>query len=612
MVRRAGRFGVVVGLMLAALAASAGAAPGASLAEAPTDVAVVSAASADVDDFVFDSLDADYTLTRAEDGTSRLRVVETFVAVFPDADQNRGMRRAIPSSYNGQPLNPSLVSITDETGAERPAETDSDDGAFAMTSRSDDYLRGEQTFVFTYDLENVTWTFDDGGQEFYWDVNGVDWAQPFGEVTASVHVDAELAASLTGRQACYVGVQGASQQCPIEATTDADGAVTVTAAAEGLAANETMTIAVGFDPDTFVLFDSSFLASGWGWAQGAATLGVAGAVGGAFWARRRWLRDDPGRPTIVAEFTPPRDIDALESAVLLGKTAKAIPAEVLEQAIVGSIRIVEGSHRLLGGSKLQVELVDRSRADGDGRMLLDGLFTPEAAPGATFEFGKQDTRLSTVASKILKAAGDELDSRGLRRSVPAGVRAWPIVAAFLTAGLAVAFGVAALAASVMPLVPILLFFVAAGALVLVVGLMSHRPLTAAGAEVRDHLAGLKVFIDWAEKDRIQMLQSPRGAERRPVDVNDPRQMIDLYEVLLPYAVVFGQEKKWAEELMVFYGAAGVTPAWYYGTGAFNAAAFSSSIASLSSAAMSSSSTSGGSSGGGSAGGGGGGGGGGGV
>ncbi len=596
MVRIVSRIGVVIAAFAVMLVAS---------------VAVALPAAADVDDFEFSSLDADYTLTRAEDGTSRLRVVETFVAVFPDIDQNRGMRRTIPSSYNGQPLNPSLVSITDENGAERPAETDSDDGVFEMVSRADDFVHGAQTYVFTYDLENVTWTFDDGGQEFYWDVNGVDWPQTFGRVTATLHVDAALASSLTGRQACYVGGQGSTEQCQI-AVAPEDGGTAVTAAADGVGPYETVTIAVGFEPDTFTLFDSSYLASGWGWAQSVATVGMLGAVGAAFWSRRRWLRDDPGRPTIIAEYTPPRDVDALESAVLLGKTSKAIPAEVLEQAIVGSIRILEGAPKTFGKSKLQVELVDRSRADGDGRMLLDGLFGPDAVPGATFEFGKQDTRLSTVASKILKAADKELDRHGLRRPVPAGVRAWPIVAVVLTSALVFLFGVLALDAAVMPLVPILLFVLAVGALVVGIGVVTHRPLTSAGAEVRDHLAGLKVFIDWAEADRIRMLQSPMGAERRPVDVNDPRQMIHLYEALLPYAVVFGQEKKWADELMVYYDRADIAPGWYYGAGAFNAATFSSSIASLSTAAMSSSSTSGGSSGGGSAGGGGGGGGGGGV
>ena len=60
-----------------------------------------SAATGDVDDFTFDSFTADYTLTRDADGTSHLAVVEEIVAVFPDADQNRGIRRLLPDSYNG-------------------------------------------------------------------------------------------------------------------------------------------------------------------------------------------------------------------------------------------------------------------------------------------------------------------------------------------------------------------------------------------------------------------------------------------------------------------------------------------------------------------------------
>ena len=110
-------------------------------------------------------------------------------------------------------------------------------------------------------------------------------------------------------------------------------------------------------------------------------------------------------------------IDALESAVLLGLTTKAIPAEVLEQAVVGSIRIVEGERRLFGGAKLKAVLVDPSKADGDGRMLLEGLF-PAGMPGEEFEFGRSDTRFSSAAQAILKGANQELLTRGLRRAVP--------------------------------------------------------------------------------------------------------------------------------------------------------------------------------------------------
>ena len=335
-------------------------------------------------------------------------------------------------------------------------------------------------------------------------------------------------------------------------------------------------------------------------------------LGGVAWAiglRRRRLRDDPGRPTIIAEYTPPTAIDALESAVLLGRTSKAIPAEVLEQAVVGSIQIIEGQRRMFGGARLVARLVDPARADGDGLMLLVGLF-PGFYAGEEYEFGRSDRRLSSTAQKILKAASSELDRRGLRRRVRLSTRVLPIIVTGLAALLVFLFGALALEAWVDAFVPIVLIAAAALAEVFVILHLSHKPLTALGAETRDHLEGLKVFIDWAEADRIRMLQSPQGAERVQIDTTDRREMLKLYEALLPYAVVFGQEKKWAAELAVLYGEGG-SPGWYSGSSGFSAAAFSSGIGTLS-ASTSASSSSGGSSGGGSAGGGGGGGGGGGV
>ncbi|MCC4908177.1 DUF2207 domain-containing protein [Microbacterium sp. cx-59] len=577
----------------------------------------VAPASADDDDdalndFTFTSLDADYTLTRADDGTSRLRVVETFTAEFPDADQNHGMRRAIPTTYNGQPLHPELVSVTDGDGAPRPVETDTDDGAFTMTSADEDFVHGTQVYVFTYDLENVTWRFPNtDADEFYWDVNGVDWPQDFGRITATVHVAPELAGALTGDSACYIGTQGEQDRtCDIDLDRNPDDAVAV-ASASGVAPHETVTVAVGFERDTFVLYDTGYFASPWGWWQAGSFLVLLIGLAWGIVVRMRALRDAPGRSVIIAEYEPPAGVDALTGAVLLGKTSKAIPAEVLEQAVVGSIRIEEGESSRWRGAKLRAVLVDRSRADGDGAQLLDGIFGADAAPGAEFEFGSTDTRLSSTAQKLLAWAAGHLKDDGYYRAVRPGTRLIPAVLVGIGALATLGFGIAALFAFVSPALPVTLLVLALLLAVVLGIVVAHRPLSVRGAEARDHLEGLREFIAWAEADRIRMLQSPRGAERTPVDTGDPAQVLKIYEPLLPYAVVFGQEKEWAARLADLYGD-GVSPAWYAGAAAFNASAFSSGIGSLSASAMASSSTTGGSTGGGSAGGGGGGGGGGGV
>jgi hypothetical protein len=214
----------------------------------------------------------------------------------------------------------------------------------------------------------------------------------------------------------------------MERTDAVDGGALIIARSGALAPRQTLTIAVGFDQEAFTLFDTSYLASPFGWLQAIAGIGAVGAGAVAIRARRRALADEPGRPTIIAEYDPPAGIDALESAVLLGRITKAIPAEVLEQAVVGSIRIVEGQPKRWSKVPLVAELVDPTRADGDGRMLLAGLF-PEGKAGDQYEFGRQDTRFSSVAQKILSAADKEITRRGLRRTVPKGTRLWPILLA---------------------------------------------------------------------------------------------------------------------------------------------------------------------------------------
>ena len=65
---------------------------------APASASAAPAVSCDEGDdaaFVFDSYDADFYLDTDGDGRSTLTTVETFVANFPDIDQNQGMRSRV-------------------------------------------------------------------------------------------------------------------------------------------------------------------------------------------------------------------------------------------------------------------------------------------------------------------------------------------------------------------------------------------------------------------------------------------------------------------------------------------------------------------------------------
>lgn len=574
-----------------------------------------------VDDFRFSEYSADFVLDRDDEGRSTLTTVETFVAEFPESDQNRGMQRAIPLDYEGHPTGVDLVSVTDADGAARPVDTESDDGFLVVTSASDDYVHGSQTYVFTYTQHDVTLPASgtsSGEDEFYWDANGTAWRQGFDRWDVQVELAGGLADAATGAASCYRGVSGATDGC----TIGRDGDV-VSASGESLAAGENVTVAVGFAPGTFTPRDDRYLASGWAWLQlGGVLLAVVALIAVA---RRRAtvLRDAPGRGTVIAQYDPPAAAILL-SAALRGKAPKGPTAVFLDAAVRGLVRIEEvpgrGSTpgfalRVLDPATVPVRRAGRPRPmPVDDQRVLDAAFGPSPAPGTVRDLSGKDKAFGKKISSLLLGSSKRLTEEGLRCGGTVGGSA--LLIGLAVVGLAAGFvgGVVLLDQAfggALPLV-LLLFSVLAAAAVAV--LVSKVPLTAAGAELRDHLKGLELYIRLAEADRLAMLQSPTGADRREAG---PVEVVEVTEHLLPWAVLLGLEKQWAEALAVAYERSGEDPFWYSGTGGFHAAAFAGSVSSFSSSASSfvgssSSSSSGGAGGGGSSGGGGGGGGGGGV
>ncbi|UOQ89630.1 DUF2207 domain-containing protein [Agromyces endophyticus] len=572
---------------------------------------------AGLDDFSFDSFDAVYDLSLDADGRSVLETTETLVARFPDFDQNRGIRRAIPLDYDGHPTDLVIESVTDESGAPRAFETEADeDGEFLLvTIRADDFVHGEQTYVITYRQHNVTHVPDHAAiDEFYWDVNGTGWAQPFGVVRAELRFSGALADGFTGAAACYRGWSGSSTPCDdITATPGADGETVVVARAEAIGPYKNLTIAAGFRAGTVVPRDDAFGSSPAAVGGGVAALVAVGAAIAALVARLTRWRDHPGRGTIIAQYEPPEGVSAFVASDLVGKPGKGVTATILERAVAGDVRILETGRR-----KYAVEFVGGgATADEHARAVTGALFGSPPARGAVRDLKSRDTALGKRLLAIRQRVTKGVVTAGLRRRPDRGLRVVLGLVAVVASTLSVVLGIFALDGVMGGAWPAIAFVVAILASLAALGLVADvRPLTERGRELRDYLEGLRLYIRLAEADRLRVLQSPTGALR--VDTTDRRAVLKLNERLLPYAVLFGLERDWSRELAALYEQDGTSPGWYSGNDGFNAAWFAAGVSSFSQASSSSwsgsssSSSSSGSGGGGSSGGGGGGGGGGGV
>jgi len=608
----------------------------------------------DVNDFTFDSFDATYALSQDSSKRSMLHTTETLAAEFPDFDQNRGIIRSIPTDYDGHSTHITVKSVTDGSGHQRSYSmgTDGDFTTITIAVPQGQYVHGKQTYVIDYTQTDVTKYFKNtNDDEFYWDVNGTGWQQPFGEVSATVTVAGSLASKLSGQNACYQGSQGSTQKCDITADNG-----TITAKVEKLYPYQGMTLAIGFAPKTFADAPFNLIEKILEIVPITFLLGLLAeilAVGGAIVLHYQLWRRRSGDP-IIAQYEPPKGVSAMLAANIIGKPKKGMAASIVDLAVRGKLRIIEKPKEGFQAARFGVQQlnVDDLLPDEEGVMNALFAFTGLGDIGAMISrftggslppglkvigdtpvnaasadpvdanikwFEKSDTLLGDSVKSLTTSVEQNAEAVGLRKGRhPVIVTVIGILAIlgavlmFFTAfasgdnGAGIAFGVIGANAG-------------AWIAVLVFGLVSGlRPLTAEGSKLYDQLLGLKMYIQLAEADRLQMLQSISGADK--VTTSDGNQIVKIYERLLPYAVLFGLEKEWAAELAKYYGT--TSPDWYSGSniGAFDVAAFSTGIAAFSAVSASSTSSSssssfssdGGSGGGGSSGGGGGGGGGGGI
>jgi uncharacterized membrane protein YgcG len=520
----------------------------------------------DTSDFSFDSFDGQYHLGLDAGGHATTRIVETLVARFPDIDQNRGIIRYLPLNYGEAPLEVSVLSVKDENGDPVYYERADYDGFAEIALGTDEFVHGLVTYVIEYTVKNSIRHFADSGvpetgiDEFYWDINGNGWAQTFGSVSARVFVPPELTSRLTGDAACYLGYYGSTDQCVIEHNE----AGTRFAASVGLVGPyNTLTISIGFEGGTVVqpeLPRDSWIVQ----LAPKVLLGIlALLVAIAIVIKTAVWRDKPGRGTIIAQFEPPDDLNMLLAANLVGRTSSGLPALFVDLAVRGNIKIIDNEPGAQVGddNRFSLELVTADGVKGQELRVLVILFGASLAGGKRVNPG--------TLSESIGASLYGLPALTAAATVKEGLRFEPASKApkFLTR---ISFW------TVIAFVPIwvwaTIFDVLGGnvvwptigtivlAIALPIVLSKPKRLSGRGALAKEYLLGMREYLTIAEEDRMRVLQSPQGADR--IDVTDTDAVVKLNERLLGYAVLWGVEDQWVEQLRAAYPSG--TPSWLEG------------------------------------------------
>lgn len=525
---------------------------------------VATPAYADVDDFTFESLDVQYFLGRDDAGHSTLRTVETFVAVFPDSDQNRGIVRDIPITYGGTDADDPrrvdtqlrIVSVTDEDGDPVYWETyDAGEGIYGMYIDDDTYKHGRTTYVIEYTQRDVTRHFEDvGDDEFYWDVNGTGWGQPFGSVAATVHLAEGLTGALNGQVACYRGELGSGTPCRIEVAGD-----TISMRETDIGSHQNVTLAIGFASGSFTpgqTMEEHPIVRSLPWAL----LGVLAAIVVAIVVLRstRW-RHAPGTGIVVAQYEGPEVIGVMPAAAFLGTPSRGLPGQFVEFAVRGIARLIEDPAQPKS-KRYRLELLDRDQAvDRDDDIAMRKLFGTDRAH-EKLVLDKNNRKLGDRIASLLKQAATVPRDRGLlsRGTSPiTKVLRWPAFACFVAGWFIVFWAANAGVGSALLTLQLVLIIVGSLLVIGFAGVPERR--TQLGTDVLEHLQGLREYLTIAEEDRLRVLQSPQGAQRTRVDPNDSAAVVKLYEKLLPWAIVWGVEREWSQVLDTRYAQTQLEP-----------------------------------------------------
>jgi len=514
------------------------------------------AALADVDDFSFESFDARYELSLNVDANNRpeMLVTETLVAVFPEIDQNRGIKRDIPAySYGDKPGLVELLSVTDEDGKPREFE-ETRDGEFvsvAIKAKDDSYVHGRQTYVIRYRQSWVIANYQStsGFDEFYWDTNGTGWQQSFDSVTATVVLDQTLKSALVlDKVACYQGRAGSKTDCnPSSVTTEQMGF-----SAKSLAPGENLTVSIPFLAGV-ANTEGPQVQGTPSWFANLASAGVLLAI--LIWAgfyRIYVIKPEGKKSFVVPQYQPAEEPGLVATAIIAKKTRHLLRALIVNLAIRGEIELEP-----VASSEADY-LIRRTALASAGDQLLEGLGLLKS--GDEFSFGENSQQaagpeLRLVESKLVSAKSAELIKAGYFRKRALGVpaivfglavivfAAWVFFALVLDAETAAGF-------TIWPILTLVPF---SGIYWL---LLSKRALSAKGSEVLTYLKGLEMYIELAESDRLAFLQSPKGASLKASEFGG-KQVLKLYERVLPWAILLGLQKEWSAVLAVHSEQSGV-------------------------------------------------------
>ena len=392
----------------------------------------------------------------------------------------------------------------------------------------ENYVQGAYVYVIDYTLKYAVNYFDDH-DELYLNITGDSWEVPIISGYVNITLPAEANDAI-----CYTGGYGSTaQNCKIESTEDKKTLkVSLT---ESLLAYEGYTVVVSMPVGSVANTENAQRVQ---WIL--ANIGIFLPIPVIFLVIGYVKKNGKNKKiTIIPNYHPPKDITPILSGYLYTKrpSNKYLTANLIDLAVRGYLKVKQISKR-------KYELI-RTEKKADGldeveSLLLEGIFGGKD----TVRVDKISSTFYLTVNKINLKTAKQIYEKDLFSKDRKKLK-----------GKFVLFGIVG-AIAMFSLGSILIISAATGwflgflfsAFALLIGGIMVDLRSIKGNEMYYELLGLRMYIDTAEKKRIEFH-------------NDPEKFRDVFEKLLPYAMIFSLEKKWAKEFEDLYK---TPPDWYEG------------------------------------------------
>lgn len=408
---------------------------------------------------------------------------------------------------------------------------------------------GEYIYVIKYTLKYTGVSYFDNNDEYYLNIVGPGWEVPIDSVNATITLPGGIQ-----KVVCYTGPDGSTKS---NCLATYEGNILNVSTTTPLATYEGITFAAELPKGSF---DDTRAAQRWFIILGNIPLLLPIPVGIVLWGvlKKKWSNK---KITIIPHYEPDKDLDPVSAGILYknNNDVKFISAGLIYLAIAGYLKISKIKRK-------KYEIIKTEKPLGDVSVHLSSIYSAIFAFGDVVPLSKL-TNFYTVASAALVLARKYLEileyysvKYTRRKDILLFIG---IAISFLTLSFGGVFSSNSLMGTFFGiLISGILIFIFA------LGLDSKTTL---GNEKYYELLGLKMYINTAEEKRIEFH-------------NDPAKSIEIFETLLPYAMIFGLEKKWAKEFEDIYT---VQPDWYMGDfNTFNAYYLANSLSSFNSATKS--------------------------